>query len=190
MKNLVVLFLLFSTFAVVAQDDTTNAKPQWIIGFGANIIDNTATKNGNYFNASEQWNYLPTISKVSLEKIMSDQFSIEGAFGINKLSKGTMQNGAFTNEDKNYVGFDLNGKFYFGKEFIKSPAFDPYLVAGFGVNYVGDNSNQSSNFGLGFNFWFSPNIGLRMQSQGKYGFTQTTLLNNHIQHSAELVLKL
>jgi hypothetical protein len=39
MKNLVVLFLLFSTFAVVAQDDTTNAKPQWIIGFGANIID-------------------------------------------------------------------------------------------------------------------------------------------------------
>jgi hypothetical protein len=189
MKNLVVLFLLFSTFAVVAQESASNAKPKWIIGFGANFIDNTATKNGQYLNASAQWNYVPTVSKVSFERLLSEQFSLEGSIGINKLSTDKLQNGASIKDDQNYFGVDLNGKFYFGKEFIKCPAFDPYLVAGFGINRVGDNANQTSNYGLGFNLWFNPNFGLRLQSIGKYGFVQNTLLNNHIQHSAELVLK-
>jgi OOP family OmpA-OmpF porin len=189
MKNLVVLFLLFSTFSMVGQENVTNAKPKWIIGFGANFIDNTATKDGQYFNASKQWNYIPTVSKVSVERLLTDQFSIEGVVAINTLSSSVMQNGNFISEDVNYLGFDLNGKFYFGKALFDVPAFDPYLVAGFGLNKVDDTSNQSSNFGLGFNYWFKPNFGLRLQTMGKYGFTQNTLLNNHIQHSAELVLK-
>jgi hypothetical protein len=189
MKNLVVLFLLFSTFAVVAQESASNAKPKWIIGFGANIIDNNASENAQYFNSSQQWNYLPTVSKVSFERIMSEQFSLEGSFLINKLGSNKVQNGSYISDDQNYVGLDINGKFYFGKEFIKCPAFDPYLVAGFGLNKVGDNANQSSNFGLGFNLWFNPNFGLQIQSLGKYGFVQNTLLNKHFQHSAQLVFK-
>ena len=187
MKKLSVLFLLLSTLTVEAQENT--AKPKWIIGFGANFIDNTATKNGQYANVSDQWNYVPTISKVSFENIISEQFSIEGSLGINKLSKDILQNDKKINDDQNYFGLDLNGKFYFGKAFINSPSFDPYLVAGFGINRVGDNSNQSSNFGLGFNMWLNSNVGFRIQSMGKYGFTQNTLLNNHLQHSAELVFK-
>jgi len=189
MKNLLGLFLLFSTFAVVAQESTTNAKPQWIIGFGSNFIDNSASKDNQYFNVSKQWNYLPTISKISVERLISDQFSVEGALAINKISADKLQNGAFVKDDQNYLGFDLNGKFYFGKEFIKVPTFDPYLVAGFGLNKTGDVTNQSSNIGLGFNLWFNGNFGLRLQTLGKYGFTQKTLINNHIQHSAELVFK-
>mgnify|MGYP000462558554 CR=1 FL=1 len=95
MKNLVLVFLLFSTFAVVAQDNVTNEKPKWILGFGANFIDNSATADGQYFNVSNQWNYLPTISKVSVERLMTDQFSIEGVVAINKLSSNKMQNGKF-----------------------------------------------------------------------------------------------
>lgn len=187
MKKLGVLFLLFSTFAAVAQENT--AKPKWIIGFGANFIDNTATKNGQYANVSDQWNYVSTISKVSFENSISEQFSIEGSLGINMISSDVMQNGSFQKEDKNYFGVDLNGKFYFGKGLINSKNFDPYLIAGFGLNRVGDNSNQSSNFGLGFNMWLNSNVGFRIQSIGKYGFVQNTLLNNHLQHSAELVFK-
>jgi hypothetical protein len=189
MKNLVLLFLLFSTFAVVAQENVSNEKPKWILGFGANFIDNTATQDGQYFNASKQWNYISTVSKVSVERILSDQFSVEGVAAINTLSSNVMQNGTFISEDVNYLGMDLNGKFYFGKALFDVPAFDPYLVAGFGYNSVDGNANQTSNFGLGFNYWFKPNFGLRMQTLGKYGFTQETLLNNHIQHSAELVFK-
>ncbi len=189
MKKLALLFLLFSTFAVVAQDDTTNAKPQWIIGFGANIIDNSASKNGNYFNPSEQWNYLPTVSRISVERIMCEQFSIEGSFVINQLSSSKIHNGEAIAESQNYLGFDLNGKFYFGKKLIKCTTFDPYLVAGFGFNKVDGNDNQSSNIGIGLNYWFKPNFGLRFQTLGKFEFVQNTLLNNHIQHSAELVFK-
>ena len=187
MKNLVVLFLLFSTFAVVAQENA--AKPKWILGFGANFIDNTATKNGQYTNVSDQWNYVPTVSKISFERILSDQFSIEGSAGINMISSDKMQNGGTISDDQNYFGVDVNGKFYFGKGLVNCKYFDPYLVAGFGLNRVGDNANQSSNFGLGFNMWLNSNIGFRLQTMGKYGFVQNTLLNNHIQHSAELVLK-
>ena len=189
MKNLVLLFLLLTTFAASAQESTKTTKPQWIIGFGTNFIDNSATKDNQYFNLSKQWNYVPTVSKVSFERIMSEQFSLEGSFAINKISADKLQNAGYIKDDQNYVGFDLNGKFYFGKAFIKDAAFDPYLVAGFGLNRVGDNSNQSSNFGLGFNLWMNQNIGLRLQTLGKYGFTQNTLMNNHIQHSAEIVFK-
>jgi hypothetical protein len=120
---------------------------------------------------------------------MSEQFSLEGSMVINKLSTNKILNGSTINEDQDYFGLDLNGKFYFGKEFIKWSAFDPYLVAGFGLNKLGDNTGQSSNLGLGFNFWFNPNIGVRMQSQGKFSFNQIINLNNHIQHSAEIVFK-
>ena len=189
MKNLLVLFLLFSTFALIAQENVTNEKPKWILGFGVNFIDNSATDQDQYFNISNQWNYIPSVSKVSAERLLSDQFSIEGAAYLNNLSSNKMQNGKNITKDQNYFGFDLNGKLYFGKAVFNLPAFDPYLVAGFGYNSVGDTSNQSSNFGLGFNYWLKSNFGLRLQTMGKYGFNQDTLLNNHIQHSAELVYK-
>jgi hypothetical protein len=188
MKKLVVLFLLLSSLAVEAQENTPNAKPKWIIGFGVNFIDNTAN-NKQFLNFSNKLDYLPSVSKVSFERLMSEQFSLEGSMVINKLSANKIQNGSTINEDQDYFGLDLNGKFYFGKEFIKWSAFDPYLVAGFGLNKVGDNTGQSSNLGLGFNFWFNPNIGVRMQSQGKFSFNQIINLNNHIQHSAEIVFK-
>jgi hypothetical protein len=54
---------------------------------------------------------------------------------------------------------------------------------------VNEVTNQTGNLGLGFNFWFQPNLGLRLQTLGKFGFEENTLLNNHIQHTAELVLK-
>ena len=188
MKNLF-LFLLFSTFAIVAQEKNSNVKSKWIIGFGANFIDNTATKNNQYFNAPKQWNYISSVSKLSLERIMSDQFSIECAFGINTISADKMQNGGSITEDQNYIGLDLNGKYYFGKALFKCPSFDPYIIAGFGINKVGEVTNHTPNYGFGFNLWFNPSFGFRLQTIGKYGITQNTLMNNHIQHSAELVLK-
>ncbi len=188
MKNLF-LFLLFSTVALVAQDKKSTVKPKWIIGLGANFIDNTSTSKNQFLNYPEQWNYLKTVSKVSFERILNDKFSIELAMAINKISPEIQQNGGAINDDQNYVGLDLNGKFSFGKYLYKCPAIDPYIVGGLGINKVGDNTNQTPNYGLGLNFWFNKTIGLRFQTLGKYGIIQKTLMNNHIQHSAELVLK-
>lgn len=189
MKNTIVLFLLFFTFALVAQEKKSTVKPKWIIGLGANFIDNTSTSKNQFLNYSEQWNYVKTVSKVSFERILNDKFSIEVAMGINKISNDLPQNGSSIDEDQNYVGMDLNGKFYFGKYLYKCSAIDPFIVAGLGINKVGDNTNQTPNYGLGLNLWFNKTIGLRFQTLGKYGIIQKTLLNNHIQHSAELVIK-
>jgi len=188
MKSLILL-LLSSTFVLVAQEKTTNVKPKWIIGIGANFIDNTATKDNQFFTSSKRWNYVPSVSKLSLERILSDKFSIECAVGINTISADKMQNGGSINEDQKYLGADLNGKFYFGKALYKCPAIDPFIVGGFGINKVGEITNRTPIYGYGINLWLNPSFGLRLQTLGKYGITQNTLMNNHIQHSAELVIK-
>ena len=59
----------------------------------------------------------------------------------------------------------------------------------FGINKVGEITNRTPNYGFGLNLWINPSFGLRLQTVGKYGIIQNTLMNNHIQHSAELVLK-
>ena len=111
MKNLAVLILLISTFAVVAQENKSDVKPQWIIGFGANIIDNTATKNGNYFNASEQWNYLPTISKVSLE-IPFEKFDERNGLTLPINSIGFANNTLYVGTDNGILYSEDMGKTY------------------------------------------------------------------------------
>jgi hypothetical protein len=114
---------------------------------------------------------------------------VSSTIALNVISSDKLQNGISIPEDVNYYGLDINGKFFFDDFIVKQSKIDSYVVLGLGINSVDDVTNQSGNLGLGFNFWFQPNLGLRLQTVGKYGFEQETLLNNHIQHSAELVLK-
>jgi hypothetical protein len=187
MKNLFALLLLLTVTIGFSQENDKNSK--WIIGFGANFIDNTSTMNNQYFNTSKQWNYVPTVSKISFEKSISKEFSIESAIAMNSISSKVYQNGTMIQTDAAYYGLDLNGKFFFDDYIVPQTNVDAFLVLGVGINSVDSVTNQTSNFGLGFNFWFQPNLGFRLQTVGKFGFDQKSLLNNHIQHSAELIFK-
>ena len=189
MKNLFALFLLLTAMVGFGQETDKTQNSKWTIGFGANFIDNTSSINDQYLNTSKQWNYISTISQLSFEKSFCNKFSVGSTLAMNVISSKKLQNGAAISEDFNYFGIDLNGKFFFDDYIVKQSIVDAYLVAGLGANSVDDFVNETANFGLGLNFWIQPNLGLRLQTVGKYGFEQKTLLNNHIQHSAELIFK-
>lgn len=189
MKNLFALFLFLTAFVGFSQQNGRAQDAKWTIGLGANFIDNTSTLNNEFLNTSRQWNYIPAVSLFSVERSFSDKLSLASTIAMNVISSGKLQNGESISEDVNYYGLDVNGKFFFDDYFVDQSVVDSYVVAGFGLNSADDFVNQTANFGLGLNLWFQPNFGLRIQTLGKYGFEQETLLNNHIQHTAELIFK-
>ena len=189
MKNLFALFLLFTTIVVFGQENEKTQNSKWTIGFGMNFIDNTSTYNDQYLNSSKQWNSMSAISKISIEKSLSDLFAAEVAFTVNKLTHDKLQNGTTIISDINYIGLDLGGKFYFDKFIVKDSKLNSYLILGVGVNSANSVYNETANYGLGLNYWLQPNLGIRIQTIGKYAFDQKPVCNNHIQHSVELVFK-
>lgn len=190
MKKLSALsLLLLTSFFGFSQQNDAIKNPKWTIGFGVNFIDNTSTLNNQFLNTSKQWNSIPTLSQISVEKSLSDKFSLVSNLSFNVLSTERLQNGILITKNVNYYGFDVNGKFFFDDFIANQSKVDAFLVLGLGVNSVDNFTNQSGNFGMGFNFWLQPNVGLRLQTLGKFGFEQNTLLNNHIQHTAELIFK-
>ena len=186
---------MVSIFAlqVNAQEDKKEEKTEenrkWIVGFGVNFIDNTSTFNDQFLNVSKQWNSVPTVSKISIERSINSLFSAESALTVNQLSKDKMQNGTTIASDINYIALDVSGKFYFDEFIVKSSKFDAYVTLGMGVNTADSVYNGTGNYGLGLSYWLQPNIGLRVQSIGKYAFEVQPINNNHMQHSAELIIK-
>lgn len=189
MKNLFTLFLLFIVFVSFGQENGNTQNSKWTIGLGVNFIDNTSRLNNQFLNSSKHWNFIPALSIFSVERSFSEKVSVSSSIAMNVISSEKLQNGTTLAEDVNYYGLDINGKFFFDDYIVKQSKIDSYVVLGLGINYVDDVTNQTGNFGLGLNFWLQPNLGLRLQTVGKYGFDQNVLLNNNIQHSAELILK-
>jgi hypothetical protein len=189
MKNLFALFLFFTAIVVFGQENDKTQNTKWTIGFGMNFIDNTSSYNNQYFNSSKQWNSIATISKVSIERTLNDLFSAEVAFTVNKLTHDKLQNGTTIVSDINYIGLDLGGKFYFDEFIVKKSKIDAYVILGAGLNSANSIYNGTGNYGLGFNYWLEPNLGIRLQTIGKYAFDQKPVCNNHIQHSVELIFK-
>jgi len=189
MKKILLLLVTIITFQGFAQEEKKDETRNWTLGFGMNFIDNTGTLNNQFLNVSDQWNSIQSISKVSVERSITNLFSAEAAFTINKLSKDKLQNGTKILSDLNYMAIDVSGKFYFDEFIVEKSNLDVYIILGAGVNSANSIYNGTGNYGLGFNYWLQPNIGFRVQTIGKYAFEQKEICNNHLQHSLELIFK-
>lgn len=203
MKNSLCFLLLFlcitaytqvqtdvSGDAAVPDSLTETRDPRYILGVGFNIVDNTSTRNNQFLNWSEHYNFGPFISKISLERKFNPYFATEAAITYNKIRKGKFQNGEITlGEDVNYYALDLLGKLYVSQFFMKDSWLDIDILAGLGLHTAKNVFNQSIAYGIGFQAWVFPRFGLRLQTMGKSAFNQKTLANNHIQHSAEVLFR-
>ena len=116
------------------------------MSFGANAVDTrvSAAKSipgqlSNYFNVSDNWNYIPSLSYINVTKYAGDNFSLGFTGSINKMSKFVNRNVAqgtynVTNPgDFNYYGVDLNIKYSF-MEMLGLKHFDPSATIGSAVN--------------------------------------------------------
>lgn len=184
-KIILVTFLSLASFKMFAQEDSAS---KWIFGVGMNIIDNTSTLNNQFFNL-DQMNVGNIVSHVSVE-YQPGNWGVVAELNYNKLEGNTLQNGTLLSRSEYMIGLDVNGKYYFDSLFTDSTKFDAALLGGVGVNRFFGEYSGSANVGLSLQYWFKSNVGLRLQTAGKFGFDDQNPLNNHIQHTAALIVRL
>ena len=101
---------------------------------------------------------------------------------VNKIEKW----GDASVDNLSYYGVDGTIKYSFGER-LNLSTFDPYLGIGGGYTWVDDIGAGTLNGTLGFNLWFSENIGLTVQSSYKHAFED--YLSTHFQHTAGISIK-
>ncbi|MBT3740642.1 MAG: OmpA family protein [Polaribacter sp.] len=180
----IALFALIATSNVSAQDENN----PWVVGFGMNIVDFYGGDDfGDHVKdlfGSSDWNHVSSISRVSVEKYLEKGFTLQLAGTLNKITFDKVRDDSdfFYYSIGAAVKYDLNN--LVGET---SQWFDPYAYLG--GDYVSANSTQEGmiNLGVGFNTWFSDNLGLNFQTGTKKGFSDN--VKTHYQTSLGLVVK-
>lgn len=200
MKNLSKLLfaaaLLFSASVVNAQDENN----PWAVGLGVNAVDaypvGEALPQGDYFdeyfNATDHWNILPSVSRVAVSRYLSDGFTFTAGGTINRITKfGSNRdaNGVETTnrvDDLSYYALDGVISYSFMK-LLNSNSVEPFLGIGGGYSWLDNIGAGTLNGRLGLRYWVSENVGLEAQSTYKHSFED--YLPKHFQHSIGVVFK-
>lgn len=154
-KLLVVALLIVGFNNVQAQDENN----PWQVSFGANAIDVFPTEDyssfGNeFFNATDHWNILPSISYVGVSKYVGSGFSIGARGSLNRIDKL----GDTSVDDLSHYAVDGTIKY----NFLKSTVIDPFIEIGGGYTWIDEVGAGTVNGGVGLNIWFTENIGLTL----------------------------
>lgn len=181
--------LLVAGFSNVNAQDSNNP---WAIGFGVNAVDFYPTGydmdgigefGDEFFNATDHYNMIASLSKLSVAKYIDAGFTVEFAGTLNKISKvGENQ----TNYDLTYVGLDGAILWSF---LGKDSWFDPYVGAGGGYTWIDSEGAGTANGSLGVNLWAGEHIGFNLQTSYKHAFDDEFVIP-HFQHSASVVLRI
>ncbi len=219
MKNLsrllLAMLLLLGYSNTYAQDEVN----PWAISIGVNAVDvypvggelNDNLPDGplfdEYFNVTDHWNILPSLSSLTVSRFLGKGFNLGVTGSINKITKwGQIEDPVA--EDTNikvndlaYYGLDGNVKYNFGN-LLDWNTFQPILGLGGGYTWIeeGPYNTYSLNEGSnnlvgagtlnvlwGFDLWFSRNIGLNYETSFKNSFED--YLTTHFQHTLGLKFK-
>jgi OOP family OmpA-OmpF porin len=180
---IIALFTLSISGNVSAQDDNN----PWVIGIGLNTVD---FYNGDDFSnqikdalGNSDWNVLPSVSRVSADKYLKEGFSLQLAGSLNKIETVTIKN----DSDFFYYALDAIVKYDLNHLVGETAWFDPYVYLGGGYTSVDSSGEAMLNGGVGFNTWFSDNLGLNFQTGTKKGFSDK--VRTHYQTTLGLVFK-
>ncbi|WP_431124815.1 OmpA family protein [Flagellimonas flava] len=187
LSKLLVVALVFLGFNNVQAQDENNP---WQISFGVNAIDTYPTNDEDnpfssttlfdeYFNVSDHWNILPSVSYVAVSKYIGDGFSIGARGSLNRLEK----NGDQSIDDLSHYAVDGTIKY----NFLKNTTIDPFAEIGGGYTWIDEIGAGTVNGGIGVNIWFSENVGLTLQTQYKHAFED--FLVRHFQHMGGISIK-
>ena len=188
---------------------TANAQDQnnpWAVSIGVNAVDIFPTGGDlpvqgeifdEFFNASDHWNILPSVSKLSIGRYIGDGFSFSVAGTLNRIDNfGETEDGIdFSVDDLSYYAVD-GAISYSLKNVFKSKWFDPYLGVGGGYTWIDEIGVGTLNGTFGLNFWFTENLALNLQTTYKHVLedfaenateanpANTSYPPTHFQHSA------
>lgn len=183
-KFLVALLLLVAVGSVNAQDQNN----PWQISFGVNAVDFYPSNEDpqpplgsfgdEYFNVTDHWNIIPSISTLAVSKHVGSGFSVGARGSLNKIEKFGDQNV----DDLSHYALDGTIKYN-----LLDTKFQPYIEIGGGYTWVDDIGAGTANGGLGFNYWFTDNLGLNVQTTYKHVFEDYG--TTHFQHVAGLAIR-
>jgi len=176
-----VLLLVLGFNNANAQDDNN----PWQITVGWNAVDfypvGEDAPLGDYFdeffNVNDHYNVLPVLSAFTISKHLGDNFSFGVGGSINTITKF----GDSSADDLSYIGADATIKYNIGNA-VGWNTFEPYLGVGGGYTWIDKIGAGTLNGTLGFNWWFSDQFGLTVQSAYKHSFED--YLATHFQHTA------
>ncbi len=199
MKNLSRLLLAVLFVIGYSNANAQDKNNPWQITIGVNGVDGYPTGEGGlfsetifdeYFNVEDHWNILPSLSTISVSRYLGSNFSLGVTGSINKIDKwgDISTNPDMTNEvdDLSYYGLDGTFKYNLGSA-LNWHTFEPFLGAGGGYTWIDEIGAGTLNGTLGFNVWFSDNVGLTVQSSYKHAFED--YLDSHFQHSAGIAIR-
>jgi OOP family OmpA-OmpF porin len=187
MKQLKLVMLALFTLVTLGNLNAQDENNPWVVGFGLNTVDFYNTDDFsdqiNDLLGNKDWNALPAISRISAEKYLAEGFSLQLAGSFNKIESMITEN----DSDFLYLAIDANVKYDLNNLIGETAWFDPYVYLGGGYTSVDNSGEAMLNGGLGFNTWFSDNIGFNFQTGTKKGFTSK--VKAHYQTSIGLVIK-
>jgi len=192
MKRLKIALIALFAFVAVSNINAQDENNPWVVGFGVNNVD--------FVNASDfktirldlagngDWNILPSISRLTVDKYLDKGFSLQLAGSLNKIkSFPTDDVDLENNVDFLYYNIGANVKYDLNMLFGETGWFDPYAYLG-GTYVNSDSSGEGMfNAGLGFNTWFNDNLGLNVQHGTLKGFSDN--IRTHWQSSLSVVIK-
>jgi len=208
--------MLLTSFSNVNAQDQDNP---WAINFGINAVNvypvggelNDLDPQGPYFdeffNVTDHWSILPSLSTIAVSKYVGNNFSVQAGGSINKLTKwGQIEDPVAEDTnlkvgDLSYYALDGNIRYHFGN-LINSKRLDPTIGIGGGYTWIEEGqynlfvtkAGSSNNVGagtlngsLGLTYWFTEQIGFSVESKYKHSFEE--YLTKHFQHSAGITVK-
>ena len=192
MKNIklaiIALFTLVSVYSVSAQDSNN----PWAISAGFNVVDVQGPTDfpsilEDYYGTTD-WNYLSTISRITVERYLEDGFTLQLAGSLNRITHVSADDDA----SLLHKSIDLNLKYnldafvaaIFGNS---TKYFSPFAYAGGGYTALDGDGEGMLNYGFGFDVWLSETVGLVYQGGTKKEFKG--VVPTHYQHSLGVVIK-
>ncbi len=181
LSKLMAVALLFVGISSIQAQDENNP---WQVSFGVNAIDvyptgDVSSFGNELFNANDHWNILPSISTLAVSKSVGGGFAVGARGSLNKISKL----GDTAVDDFSHYALDGTIKY----NFLKNKTFDPFLEVGGGYTWVREIGAGTVNAGVGFNLWFTENVGFTVQTGYKHAFEDYGV--KHWQHLAGIAVK-
>jgi len=185
LKQLLAALIVIVTIGVNAQDSNN----PWMVRLGLNAVDFYPTGQVDYdyisdnigedFFNFDHYNNAYVISDVRVGRYLGNKFSLIGSLKLNKITHlGEMDT------NLSFINPNLEVKYNICKEGKK---LQPYIFAGGGYTWLGNEDAGNLNGGLGLEYWFTDNLGLYVESAYHHTFDENVL--PYLQHGVGIAVR-
>jgi len=193
MKKIIIVFVLGIMGLSSYSQTRINEKDTWLLSIGVNTVANFGTRNPfeDLSENSTRFAFKQPIS-IAIERKWTKYLHIEQDVSLNGFKESEFIDNGTPDKDLFYFTTNTTLKYYFGTHiFNELEWFDPYVGAGVGLFNL-EELNSSANLTLGLLFWVSENVGIRLQSVGKFAFNADDRKydNNHYQFMLQATIRL